>query len=712
MNTNIKKRGRIAIAWFVIVTMVFATMYTPFAFASTSLDVHGITKVGAQTQYVIPAENDFVFIKQATASHNTYVLWTRDTLTLTEQHSIIDTLLKGLPGGDKSIFDLYVDKKDPNKGVNYDLVNYFSGFGKVDVTPTTGSSYSYTFSQNDVGQIILDNSASKISHIYYGQYNQSFSISVTKTVTLNESSSTDAIKGINGSVYVSLFTTFQNGIYSGLLGQKEIKVVDGVGVAPAVFSVANTGTYYVVETYQNGKPVTAPGMMFGKTLVSVNNTAENGVEVTTTSMNNVTITNNLTFESKGTGTVDASKILNGKDMTKDMFAFQLIETQSDFMTPIAGGVNETVGNEAALDGQPGSIQFSPIDYNNTDTHYYIIKEVKGSDPTISYDEGVINVTMAVTSDGEGNLTGNPSYSPEGKVFTNTYREQEYGSIQVTKTVNLPGGEPIKNPLTFMFALFDEEGNIYTEYEPLAITVNPGEPLTATGTFTGLNLDKKYTVYEVYESGNDFLKIETDNEGNVTTEGMPMKSIKYTDNIGIEVNSETPAKVTVDNTFAEEDFPLFGSVIVNKTVTVNGKAFASNRTFYVALFADKELTEMVSDVNKLKMQGKSSTTTEFLTDKFGNPLEAGTTYYIAETDKKGAPLTGTFEELGFEIDIDQAEIVITEEGTEVNIINNFKSEEFPLTGDDSNMNLWLFLGMLGVAGALAPFAFRKKEVTND
>lgn len=713
MKTNTKKKGRIAIAWLVIVTMVFATMYTPFAMAETTLDVHGITKVGAQTQYVIPAENDFVFIKQATADKNTYVLWTRDTLTVAEQHLIIDSLLKNLPGGDKSIFDLYVDKKDPSKGVQYNLVQYFSGFKTINIIPKTGAPYSYTFSQNDAGQIILDNNAKKISHIYYGQYDESYFISVNKAVTLNESSDPEDLQGINGSIFVSLYTKYENGEYSGLIGQKEIKVKDGASIAPAVFEVAKTGTYYVVETYANGDPV-EPGMMFGKKLVSIDNSAPDGIIITTTSKNDVLITNHLSFEEpKGTGTIEVEKILNGKSLSEDMFEFQLIEVESDFTTPVLGGVNETVGNEAALDGMPGKVQFSTIEYENDNTHYYLIKEKKGNDPTITYDNSEIKVTMNLTDDGEGNLIGTPTYSDGIKTFTNTYTQKEYGQISVTKEVVISDGSDTTINGKFYAGLFVKgEGDSFElvslgEYEePAIVELEVVNNESAPVLFEGLDLGMTYYVFETDKEG---MIIDVDDEGNI----LPLRAsgwyaVKYDKNvIPLDTKMKTGA-ATISNFFSSDEGELLGSILVTKTVTVNNKPFASNRTFHVGLFADEELTTLIAE-KSLTPAGKYEASFD--------ALEAGATFYVAETDGKGIALTKeAAKELGFDITINDKKVekvaVVIEGDMLVELVNNFKSEEFPLTGDDSNMNLWLFLGMLGVAGALAPFAFRKKEATND
>ena len=289
-------------------------------------------------------------------------------------------------------------------------------------------------------------------------------------------------------------------------------------------------------------------------------------------------------------------------------------------------------------------------------------------------------------------------------------EYSTGSIKVTKNVIILTEDPeLTVNYTFYAALFeDQEGTMVRVSDVKELQVVDSASVSVE--FDDLVADKTYYVFETDSEGNI---IQTEADGTIVTPIIPdWIKISYENAIVTLTPNILDGETVITNVFEPEDFPLYGSITVNKQVTVNGKPFASNRTFYVALFADKELTDMVSEVKPLKMNGNSSTTTEFLTDIDGNPLEAGTTYYIAETDKDGVPLTGTFEELGFEIDIDQTEVVIIEEGTTVNIINKFKSEEFPLTGDNFNVNLWLFLAMLGVAGAIAPVAFRKKEDANN
>jgi pilin isopeptide linkage protein len=405
------------------------------------------------------------------------------------------------------------------------------------------------------------------------------------------------------------------------------------------------------------------------------------------------------YNTSGSGNVAITKELTGMELTADMFSFTITQTGTESGTPYT----ETVKNLA-----DGTVPFSAIDYTSAGTYTYEITEDAPSTaiPGITYDTNTIKVTMTVTDDGKGNLTATPSYDG-GQAFTNSYEGP--GKITVTKkVVVLTDDETIKVNYSFYAALFEQqEGQMVrvSDIQKLDIV----DSNNAVATFDKLNLDKTYYVFETDSEGNI---IQTEADGTIVTPIIPdWTQISYDNAVVTLTLSNMEGETTITNVFVPEDFPLLGSITVNKQVTVNGKLFASNRTFYVALFADKALTDMVSEVKTLKMNGNTSTMTEFLTDIDGNPLEVGTTYYIAETDKNGVPLTGTFEQLGFEIDIDHSSVVITEEGTTVNIINKFKSEEFPLTGDNFNGNLWLFLAMIGAAGVLAPFAFRKKEDAN-
>lgn len=115
--------------------------------------------------------------------------------------------------------------------------------------------------------------------------------------------------------------------------------------------------------------------------------------------------------SKPTGEVGlkASKKLNGKDLTKGMFSFQVKEGN----TVVATGTNDADGN----------IAFSKISYNEPGIHTYEISEVKENAGGITYDERKYTVKVTVKEE-DGKLVAVPEY-PDGEVeFTNTYKPEK------------------------------------------------------------------------------------------------------------------------------------------------------------------------------------------------------------------------------------------------------------------------------------------------
>lgn len=690
MRRGIRKKGKIALAWVICATMVFASMSTPFAYASDTPAPIGT--VSGFVQYeptgdsdltkTLPSTTDFIFFKQGnpnSGSQHSY-LWTKEQVSN-------DDIAK--------IFE-YVKANDPSVQ-SYGMGDFIYIYGYGD--PVAPSPYSVV--KTDDG-LVVSWPSGKLSHLDYGEYDSEYHITVTKAVTMN-GESTDTIKG---TFYVSLFS---DKALTQIIGTKPV-----TASTPATFTVTEQGTYYVAETNSAGVLTTAPGTLLGYNLVSIGNDHPDGIVVTAASENDVTITNNFEYNPKGSGPVDVTKELTGNRTTPlqdGEFSFTLVEkTDSSFATEKQGGYNETVTNLA-----DGTIPFSDILYTEAGTYYYTISEnipadaVNGVKDGMTYDQDVINVTMTVADDGQGNLVGTPAYDG-GQLFSNSFEKK--GSISVTKdVVVLSDDESIKVTYDFYAALFvEQEGQMVRATDVKKLSVVGSQSTTVT--FDNLDLDKTYHVFETDVDGNI---IQTEDDGTVTTPVIDDWTQILYDNDEVALTPENAeGSATITNVFKTDDFFLYGSITVKKTVTVNDKPTASNRTFYVGLFSDKELTTLVSDVKALKMNGKAKTSVEFMTDKDGNPLLAGDTYYIAETDKNGVAISDPLDQLGCEVEIDKPSVVITEDGVTVNIINKFEysEENFPLTGDNSNMNLWLFLAMIGVAGVLAPFAFRKRGKANN
>ena len=110
-------------------------------------------------------------------------------------------------------------------------------------------------------------------------------------------------------------------------------------------------------------------------------------------------------------TLGASKVLNGKSLGAEEFAFVLTDE---------GGEQVTATNDVN-----GMVVFPAIQYGEAGTYQYTIAEVKGDESDVTYDESEYAVTVTVEDNGEGSLVATVAYEGgNAPVFTNTYNAPE------------------------------------------------------------------------------------------------------------------------------------------------------------------------------------------------------------------------------------------------------------------------------------------------
>lgn len=110
-------------------------------------------------------------------------------------------------------------------------------------------------------------------------------------------------------------------------------------------------------------------------------------------------------------TLGASKVLNGKSLDAEEFAFVLTDE---------GGEQVTATNDVN-----GMVVFPAIQYGEAGTYRYTIAEVKGDESDVTYDESEYAVTVTVEDNGEGSLVATVAYEGgNAPVFTNTYNAPE------------------------------------------------------------------------------------------------------------------------------------------------------------------------------------------------------------------------------------------------------------------------------------------------
>lgn len=82
---------------------------------------------------------------------------------------------------------------------------------------------------------------------------------------------------------------------------------------------------------------------------------------------------------------------------------------------------ETAVLASARNKADGSVIFK-LEYDKPGTYEYVIREVKGSEPGVTYSESEFEVTVTVTDDGSGTLKAVVSGSAAEREFNNTYEE--------------------------------------------------------------------------------------------------------------------------------------------------------------------------------------------------------------------------------------------------------------------------------------------------
>ena len=108
-----------------------------------------------------------------------------------------------------------------------------------------------------------------------------------------------------------------------------------------------------------------------------------------------------------TATLEANKVLTGRELKENEFAFDLIGPD--------GKVVETVKN-----AKDGKISFKELTFKIAGTYTYTIKEQAGTLGGVKYDTKVVKATVTVTDDGKGQLHATVAYENNQNTFTNTY----------------------------------------------------------------------------------------------------------------------------------------------------------------------------------------------------------------------------------------------------------------------------------------------------
>ena len=153
--------------------------------------------------------------------------------------------------------------------------------------------------------------------------------------------------------------------------------------------------------------------------------------------------NNTFTPNAANATIELDKALSGRDLVNGEFKFVLKDDQGN-----------QVGSEVT--NQNGKITFPSIKFEKEGIYNYSVKEVKGENNTIKYDESEKHVTINVTKDGN-NLKAEVVY-PDGKTFNNTFTPNATNaSIELDK--KLDGRDLVDGE--FSFDLYEGSNKLQT-----------------------------------------------------------------------------------------------------------------------------------------------------------------------------------------------------------------------------------------------------------
>ncbi|MGO3017667.1 MAG: Spy0128 family protein [Anaerococcus sp.] len=220
--------------------------------------------------------------------------------------------------------------------------------------------------------------------------------------------------------------------------------------------------------------------------------------------------------------IKGNKLLEGQNLRNGQFTFELVDKD--------GEVLQTKSNNS--DGQ---IIFDEITYEVRGEHKYTIREVKGTQGGITYDEAVYTVLVKVADDREGTLTAEVEY-PDGTVeFKNTYQAAP-DSIVLEATKILEG--QILREDQFEFELLDKEENVLETVK----NNSEGQIIFSEITYNSVG-EYYYTIREVVGSQGGVTYDDRVIEVTVTVtddgEGRLLATKEYTNGPAVFTNTYTP-----------------------------------------------------------------------------------------------------------------------------------------------------------------------------
>ena len=338
-----------------------------------------------------------------------------------------------------------------------------------------------------------------------------------------------AHKSLVGADLASGAFTFELRDEDGKLVDSRKNDADGIVQFPLTFTDADLNgaeeaTFVYTLSEQAGK---LAGMTYDADTYEITVTVkdnQNGYLVASVAYSASPIFENIYEGTSALAVISATKTLEGKPLAADTFTFELVDGDDKV-------VAETT-NDAS-----GGIGFA-MEYTEAGTYTYTLREKKGTETGMTYDEKTYKVTVTVTADENGYLTAAVSYdTTDGKqpAFRNVFTPAPVAvTLQGTKSMtgrNMKDGE-------FSFQVHDGAGNLVATgtntadgkitFTPVTMSVVGKYVLTVTEVNNSLQ-------YVTYDTAKFTVNVEVTNK-----DGILSASVDYPEEIVFRNSYKVPA----------------------------------------------------------------------------------------------------------------------------------------------------------------------------
>ena len=291
-----------------------------------------------------------------------------------------------------------------------------------------------------------------------------------------------------------------------------------------------------------------------------------------------------TYNSQGNATINGTKTLSGRKFSNtDQFDFELYETGSDYVVqenqaPVKTTSITNVSNTKTKDFK-FNLTYDNIGYDQTETHYYVVKEKNTGIEGIDYDTKEYQVKVTVKDQHDGTATTEVNVeNNKGIEFTNKFNFKGSTNISVEGTKTLSNKSLKANDFTFSLQEYKDENHKIALDDAIETTNDQDGNIQYELKYNQNQLGNHYYILSEKSSSNDGIKYD---------------SKKYYITVSVTYNEDEQrleATKTITNEKGQESEVKFEnkyssntSTVIEGTKKITGRTFKESDNFTFELY---------------------------------------------------------------------------------------------------------------------------------